>query len=507
MSTTEIGWRAGAAGGPCPLCDTITKNCCATVDGMHMCRLEKSPDLSKWKPIPPESGADSEMPDSAGFYHYRQVGDERGRTNSHAASGGSAGNNGTHTSTSAPKAKRKEQINWADKATKQAEMLREKDKEELSRLIGLPVSCFAAIPLLGANSWGNDGTTFTFPEHNGKEKVSCIVQRIPTPPGVPVRKEALKNGNRGLTLPQGWRDKPGPLFIDEGATDTLAMCAAGLNAIGRPLNSGGCKELGELLKSYPPDREIIVLGENDRKPDGQWPGRDGALLVAGKLSDLLGGRSIRVAMPPPPAKDVRDWLTAPERCSASWEVRGAELLALLTSPLSAPPPTAGKVKKRILSGFNEFEVNSQAIAALADHDGTFTRGGVLVGVSWQEAKELKNCEVHVPAGPKIATISKATLRERLTVVADWKEEHQSTNGPFLTESRPPIGAFRLCSTAAIGPGSDRSWRSPNSRCSCPMARSSPRPDTTSPRASFTRQRFRSTSPFPTRLPTRTSRPP
>ncbi|WP_171475045.1 hypothetical protein [Frigoriglobus tundricola] len=49
----------------------------------------------------------------------------------------------------------------------------------------------------------------------------------------------MPGSKRGLTLPTGWRDRPGPVFVVEGPTDAAALTAAGLAAVGRPSNAGG----------------------------------------------------------------------------------------------------------------------------------------------------------------------------------------------------------------------------------------------------------------------------
>ena len=55
--------------------------------------------------------------------------------------------------------------------------------------------------------------------------------------------------------------------------------------------------------------EIIVVGERDAKPDGRWPGRDGARSVAKELAKRLG-REVRWILPPEGAKDMRSYLEA-----------------------------------------------------------------------------------------------------------------------------------------------------------------------------------------------------
>ena len=43
-----------------------------------------------------------------------------------------------------------------------------------------------------------------------------------------------------------------------------------MNVIGRPSNIGGAEQIGQLCQH----RQVIILGENDRKPDGHWPGKE-----------------------------------------------------------------------------------------------------------------------------------------------------------------------------------------------------------------------------------------
>ena len=107
----------------------------------------------------------------------------------------------------------------------------------------------------------------------------------------------------------GWRDRPGPVFLVEGASDTLALTAAGLSAVGRPSNTGGCEHLTKLLAHLPSDREIVVVGENDKKESGEWPGREGAERVSATLTQKFG-RPVGWVLPPDGVKDVRAWLTA-----------------------------------------------------------------------------------------------------------------------------------------------------------------------------------------------------
>ena len=84
------------------------------------------------------------------------------------------------------------------------------------------------------------------------------------------------------------------------------------------------------------------MGENDAKPGGLWPGRDGMRAVAASLRLSLPNRVSLAALPPADAKDARGWLTDPARAALSWPERGAMLAVALVpdEPERPPPPSA-----------------------------------------------------------------------------------------------------------------------------------------------------------------------
>jgi hypothetical protein len=105
----------------------------------------------------------------------------------------------------------------------------------------------------------------------------------------------------------------------------------GLYAVGRPNNLGGVELLrqllrpaGEMLWPVGGGEEkkvsaatsaaatlpaIVILAENDQKPDGSWPGMDGAVRTAQRLADGWGV-PVAYALPPDGQKDIRSWLVA-----------------------------------------------------------------------------------------------------------------------------------------------------------------------------------------------------
>lgn len=105
-------------------------------------------------------------------------------------------------------------------------------------------------------------------------------------------------------------------------TDVAACLTMGLGAIGRPNNSGGGKQIRELLTFVKWRGPLIVIGEHDRKNHDTlsdmtrekhnprcsccplcYPGKWGALQVAKQLAGL-GAISVKF----PPGKDTREWL-------------------------------------------------------------------------------------------------------------------------------------------------------------------------------------------------------
>ena len=142
----------------------------------------------------------------------------------------------------------------------------------------------------------------TFPMRDARQHMTGVLTRqIATG-----EKRSLKGSQQGLFLTRLPRASDEIVYIVEGPTDTAAMLSNGLFAVGRPSNRSGVVLLVELLRPY--GGRILVVGENDQKEDGRWPGRDGAETVAQKLASRLH-RQVDWALPPAPAKDVRDYFS------------------------------------------------------------------------------------------------------------------------------------------------------------------------------------------------------
>jgi hypothetical protein len=109
-----------------------------------------------------------------------------------------------------------------------------------------------------------------FSERDGDGKIIGISARH-----VDGCKKRIFGGSSGLTYADGWDAVDEPILLAEGGSDTAAQMTIGLSVVGRPSNTGGAKLLIDLLFEISANREIIVIGERDQKPDGRWPGRSG----------------------------------------------------------------------------------------------------------------------------------------------------------------------------------------------------------------------------------------
>ena len=141
------------------------------------------------------------------------------------------------------------------------------------------------------------------PERDGRGHIVGVSVRADDGrKGAPSREHT--GARRGLVFDPAAFAKGGRALVVEGASDVAACLTLGLVAVGRPSNAGGAEDLAELRRGC----DVLIVGENDAKPDGRWPGRDGAARVAQELANRWG-RPVRWALPPPDA-DVRGWSCA-----------------------------------------------------------------------------------------------------------------------------------------------------------------------------------------------------
>lgn len=165
---------------------------------------------------------------------------------------------------------------------------------------------------------GFDGAAYTFPMFDAGRQVIGIRRRFPNG-----RKICVKGSRNGLFLPDGLSGV-GMLLIVEGNTDTAAGLDLGFDTIGRPSCSGGADLVRRFVRknSY---SQLVIIPDNDDKPDGTNPGASGGLRLAAVLR--LHCRDVRIVLPPAECNDLRGWLSA--------GLKRAELLGIIedTKPL------------------------------------------------------------------------------------------------------------------------------------------------------------------------------
>jgi hypothetical protein len=186
---------------------------------------------------------------------------------------------------------------------------------------------------------------YTFPEQNGEGKVVGLSLR--TEDGRKGAPSGRKTGSkRGLVVPSSLATRDDPVCIVEGATDAAACEALGLAAVGRPSNTGGARDLAQLLRG----RGVIVVGERDQKADGSWPGRTGAERVAAHLATSWK-QPVPFSLPAAGSKDVREWLRSRSldlSDTAACAAAGAQLLSGLRSAEETAEPQAQPSQAELL---------------------------------------------------------------------------------------------------------------------------------------------------------------
>jgi replicative DNA helicase len=417
-------WHNASRKSPCPICEKPDW-CSIADDGKKAaCRRQSRHHLF---------GEGRQSTDKAGqvIYLFNLNGEDHsnGHTNGHT--------NGHHSQNGTAK------DDWATKAEQYADRLTQDRRGRLADVLGVPVKSLDALPV----GYGDDhgGEFFTFPEVDGTEYPVGITRRYCDSGD----KKAMKGARRGLTVPVGWRARTeGPVLVPEGASCTLALWAAGRCAIGRPSCTGGVEYLAQLLATVPTDRQIVIIGENDRKADGQWPGRDGARQTAAQLSKLLN-RQVAVAMVPEGFKDAREWLLKHVADPSGWKDAGAALVAALR--YEAEPETT---KAETLCGFR-WDPTPSSQFFIADYrpdwlvKGIVVRGQPLVCGAGQKGMKttlMLDFGISVAsATPWLGTFP-VPNRRRVAILS-------GESGPFTLQET----ARRICAAKGIDPAGLGDW--------------------------------------------------
>ena len=147
--------------------------------------------------------------------------------------------------------------------------------------------------------WSPEHTCWLFPERDGQRRICGFMRRY-----ADGQKRFIQGGKRGLYIPKSFKLESDSITVVEGGSDTAAGLTLGWNVIGRPSAGDGASSLGSLLKKA--KGQIYVLGDNDPKRDGTWPGRRGAEKVASTLQKSLTA-SVSITSIPMKFKDLRTW--------------------------------------------------------------------------------------------------------------------------------------------------------------------------------------------------------
>ena len=176
------------------------------------------------------------------------------------------------------------------------------ERERLAAQLTLPLGIFTTLKVMYLDSDDFNQPAFVFPERDAGSSIIGYTLRY-------ADGTKRNHGRRGLSIPCRETPSTDTIYLCEGASDTLALTAMNLIAIGRPSNTGGVEYLVDLLRDADPRRNIVVMGEMDQKPDGTWPGREGMEATARKLAHQLG-RTVYGALPPIGVKDVRELIVS-----------------------------------------------------------------------------------------------------------------------------------------------------------------------------------------------------
>jgi len=126
----------------------------------------------------------------------------------------------------------------------------------------LAVSLGVTVESLRRLRVGWDGAAYTFPMSNAEGQIIGIRRRFPSG-----RKVSVTGSKTGIFIPAGL-DSGIPLLVCEGPTDTAAAITLDFDVIGRPNNNS----LVEMTANVCKNRDVVVIADNDCKPDGRNPG-------------------------------------------------------------------------------------------------------------------------------------------------------------------------------------------------------------------------------------------
>ncbi len=300
----SASWSSASKQSPCPIC-AKTSWCRISTDGAVTCNVADAP--LEWKKVKPTS-------DGRAVFVRRDA-PSRGRQKPISKN---------RPSQDEPT------CDWSAEHARLRELLTPERLDALATTLGVRCDALAALEpgwasasdlrrlAVGfAGDQDRPQEAYAFPERDGGGRITGIAFRA-----LDGSKGFAKGAKRGLTIPLDLDLGRQPVLVVEGPSDVAAALVLGLAAVGRPSNSGGTDQIATLLKG----RHVLVLGENDKKDTGEWPGKEGAIRVAEKLAGAWRA-SVPWTLPPTNVKDLRCALHALVEGGLQLEDRSATVAA------------------------------------------------------------------------------------------------------------------------------------------------------------------------------------
>lgn len=147
-----------------------------------------------------------------------------------------------------------------------------------------------------------DGCLLSAENQTDPKAVVCIREKMNAARPMKMGYLHIRKVEGNLSGRSALADNGGPILVVEGMSDAAAAMDLGYNAIGRPSNLACMDMLVDLVRG----RQVIVIGENDKKPDGKEPGREG--MVAAFQMAKKSATGVTMLMPPEHVKDLRAWI-------------------------------------------------------------------------------------------------------------------------------------------------------------------------------------------------------
>ena len=104
----------------------------------------------------------------------------------------------------------------------------------------------------------------------------------------------------------------------------------------------------------------MIVGDNDRKNNGKWPGKSGATRTAQAIANKLE-RTIKWAFPPAEFKDVREWLNRNPNINSKQVFQCLSLNAMEAAPEAPFVDNSSSREVLVFSNFEFGESNGKPI--------------------------------------------------------------------------------------------------------------------------------------------------